>query len=98
MMTNDQINIYKKAFKIFDDVKKYISIQRNDSQWWHNLLKPHRKPLKVEMKAKDDKCMYSIFFSSSVQIPFSLESVHELRQPTFEPLLKKLAHEIWIAA
>ena len=26
-----------------------------------------------------------------------LQGVHELKQRTFEPLLKKLAHEIWIA-
>ena len=26
-----------------------------------------------------------------------VQGVHELRQRTFEPLLKKVAHEIWIA-
>ena len=30
-------------------------------------------------------------------IKSNILGVHELRQRTFEPLLKKLAHEIWIA-
>ena len=55
-------------------MKKYISIQRNilDSNCFHDLVKTHRAPVKVEMNAKDGQHMYSILFYSSVQILLSL--------------------------
>ena len=44
----------------FDDIKSCIDKNRYliYSQWWHNLIKTYRTPLKVEMNENDGPCKY----------------------------------------
>ena len=71
---NSLIIILKRPYEIRTDMENYISIQRDitDTQLCDDLLKTHRTPLKAAINGKNGSYMYSIVFSSSVQILLSL--------------------------